>query len=258
MSAYTLITGASKGIGKAFAIEAARRGHNLILVARDADQLNTLAKEIGTTHKVRVHTYAQDLTRPDAPKGLANFCQRHHYTVDTLINNAGIGLWGKFDDLDLAAQINSVQINVTAIVALTHAMLPLLKTHKKSYVLNVASTAAFFPTPYFSVYAAAKAFVLSFSQALRYELKPDKILVSCLCPGPTESDFVKTAKMESFRFNRKEFFMPAEKVAKAGLDGLKTGKPVIIPGASNQISAYLASTLPSRLMARVAARIYKP
>ena len=258
MSSYTLITGASKGIGKAFAFEAAKRGHNLILVARDADQLSALAKELQATHRVAVHTYAQDLTRPDAPKGLANFCQRHHYAVDRLINNAGVGLWGQFDELDLASQINSVQINVTAVVALSHTMLPLLKAHKKRYILNVASTAAFFPTPYFSVYAAAKAFVLSFSRALRHELKSNGVVVSCLCPGPTQSDFTKSAKMESFRFNRKEFFMPAEMVAKAGLDGLKKGKSLIIPGATNQLSACLASTLPKSLMARVAARIYKP
>lgn len=258
MSVYTLITGASKGIGRSMAFACAAKGMNLIICARSTKLLEDLATEIREKYQVVVKVYALDLVRPDAAKQLANFCVRHHLNVNMLINNAGFGLWGAFADLPLEDQVGSIQLNVSALVTLTHGLLPLLTQQRQSYILNIASIAGFMPSPYFSVYAATKAFVVSFSRALRVELKKSGVVVSCLCPGPTESEFAGRAGMENFRFNKKEFYMNADLVAKIGLDGLLKKRDVIIPGASNKFTTALMSALPKSITSRVIGKIYKP
>jgi short-subunit dehydrogenase len=258
MATFTLITGASKGIGRAFAEACADKGMNLILCARSANLLDDLAAQLRQNQRVIVHTYPLDLSRPDAAKNLANFCSRHHYPVNVLINNAGFGMWGRFETLSGEEQIGSVQLNVNTLVALTHAFLPLLKKNRQSYILNIASVAGFLPSPYFAVYAAAKAFVISFSRAIRQELKKEGVAVSCLCPGPTQSEFVNRAGMADFRFNKKELMMTAKDVAQSGLDGLFKKRDLIIPGFTNKLSAWLGGGLPGGLTSRVIGKIYRP
>jgi short-subunit dehydrogenase len=255
---YTLITGASKGIGRALAEECARRKMNLILVARSAAELDELSQSLQSTHDIKIHTYQADLCRPDAAKGLANFCVRHQYAVNIVINNAGNGFWGKFSELKLEDQMSCVNLNVSAVVSLTHSFLPLLKKQKRGYILNVASIAGFLPMPYFSIYAATKAFVVSFSRGIRHELKKESISVSCLCPGPTETGFVASAGMKDFRFNKNSLFMKSADVAKIGIDGMLRGREIIVPGASNKLSAVMSGAIPKKILSKIMGAIYKP
>ena len=249
MNPYAIITGASKGIGKEIAILLAQKGYNLVLIARSATELEQLAVTLpgGTLY------FAIDLSEHGAAKKVTEFCK--DLPVSVLINNAGYGLWGDFEQSDLSQQLNMLQLNINALVELTHYLLPQLKK-QPSYILNVASTAAYQAVPTLAVYAATKAFVLSFSRALRIELK-DVVSVSCLCPGPTDTGFAHRAGMDAIADLAEKFNMQPGEVAKIGLEGMFNKKAEIIPGLLNKLSAIGSRHLNKALIERIASGLYK-
>lgn len=254
---YALITGASSGIGKAMAWQLAQQGYSLLLTARSADALKQLSAEIIERHHVEVAYFPADLSLPETPEAIANWCAGKTSALSILINNAGYGLWGDFEGADLARQENMLQLNVAAVLALTHRLLPLLKKQTQAYILNISSTAAYQPVPTLAVYAATKSFVLSFSRALRHELKPTGVSVSCLCPGPTATGFADRAGMSALADLAEKFNMDANEVARVGLKGMFSKKAEIIPGGLNKLSAWGATHLPKALIERITANLYK-
>ena len=253
---YALVTGASRGIGRALALELARRGYDLLLVARSEDQLTALAREIGDQRQAKV--LATDLAAPGAAATVAAWATRETDQLAILVNNAGYGLWGRFEQLSLPEQQNMLQLNMLLPVALTHALLPALHQVPRAYVLNVASTAAYQAVPSLTLYAASKAFLLSFSRGLRYELKASSVSVSCLSPGATTTSFADRAGMGAeLQATANKVSMTAEDVAQAAVAGLLAGEAEIIPGVLNKVSAGLTSVVPKRLVEKIAAGIYE-
>ncbi|MBW3584849.1 MAG: SDR family NAD(P)-dependent oxidoreductase, partial [Cyanobacteria bacterium 0813] len=188
-----LITGASGGIGAAFAAELAKRQHNLILVARSEDKLQQLAAQLQQEFNILVEIIVQDLTAPGATTAVFDTVVKKGWTVDLLVNNVGFGDYSAFADRPLAKQLTMVQLNIVALVELSHLFLQGMRQRKSGSIINVASIAAFQPMPYWSMYAATKAFVLSFSEAVWAENKDLGIGGLCVCRGPTDSDFFAVA-----------------------------------------------------------------
>lgn len=252
-----LITGASSGIGADMARVFASKGYTLALVARGESAMNALANDLRREHGVPVTVIAQDLAQPDAAQAVFEATQRANITVDVLVNNAGYASYGPFAQADLNNELNEMQVNMLALTALTRLFLPGMVTRKHGGVLNVASTAAFQPGPGMAVYYASKAFVLSFSEALAYEMRGAGIHVTALCPGATRSAFFDRASMEHSRFVRGPMMGSAE-VARAGYEGLAHGKAVVIPGTRNRLLAMSSRIFPRALVTRVSARIAAP
>ncbi len=255
---YALVTGASKGIGRSIAEQLAAKGKNLLLIARSEEALKELQLFITQKYNVRADYLALDLALADAaPQALAWLTQ-HNYAVDVLVNNAGYGLWGKFDTRTIESHNEMLQVNLLTLVYLTHALLPELKKHKQSYILNVASTAAYQAVPTLSLYAASKSFVLLFTRGLRLELKDSGVSVSCLCPGPTSTDFVARAGMSAAIKKKSDTFsMTADDVAEIGLRGLYKGKAEIIPGLLNKIIVVFTACAPKCITEKIANDLYK-
>lgn len=255
---YTLITGASKGIGKAFAEEFAKSGKNLILTARDEAQLKTLAEELSAQYKVTVHTYAADLLKDDAVENLYEWCWANKYVVDTLVNNAGNGLFGKFSENALEDYLDMIRLNQSALVAMCYTFLPMLEEVHQGHILNVSSVAAYQPTPYLSVYGATKSFVLMFSKALRQEVIDSGVNVSCVCPGPTDTDFFLNAGFDKKAEDLRNMQMSPQRVAEITVEALFRNQAVIVPGFTNRIGTVLSKLLPSGLMSELIGFVLKP
>jgi uncharacterized protein len=245
----TLITGASAGLGAEFARQCAARGEALALVARRRDRMEALKAELGGD----VHIFAADLALAGAAESLIAALAAEGLGVGTLINNAGFGLAGKFADLPLARQREMIDLNCRTLVELCHLVLPAMRERAAGAILNVASTAAFQPGPNMAVYYASKAFVLSFSEALHHELMGRGIAVTCLCPGPTESEFSDVSGSRSPTLERMK--VPAAPVVRAGLDGLARNKAVVIPGLPNKLTAQASRFLTRAAMRRIVGRI---
>ncbi len=192
----TLITGASSGIGEVFARKLAARGNNLLLVARSEDKLINLCNELGRSKSIRAQYVALDLSERDAPARLFAEAQNRGLEIDFLINNAGFGSMGEFTKLDLDHGLNMIDLNVRSLVELTHRFLVPMRERKGGSIINVASTAGFQAVPFMAAYAATKAFVLSFSEALAEENRPFGIKIMALCPGVTETSFFEAAKIQ--------------------------------------------------------------
>jgi short-subunit dehydrogenase len=255
---YALVTGASRGIGRALSLVLAQRGYDLLLVARSEDQLMALAQEIGQRHQRQAHVLALDLACAGAADEVATWVGKRTEQLAILVNNAGYGLWGRFEQLGLAEQQNMLQLNMTLPVALTHALLPALHQAPKAYVLNVASTAAYQAVPSLTLYAASKAFLLSFSRGLRYELKASNVSVTCLCPGATTTSFADRAGMGAeLQATASKVSMTAEAVAEAAVNGMLAGEAEIIPGVLNKVSAGLTNVVPKGIVEKIAAGIYE-
>lgn len=245
----TLITGASAGLGAEFARQCADRGDEVVLVARREERLAALAEEIGG----KAHVLVADLSSPGAPQDLLQRIGALGLGVDTLINNAGFGQLGKFDHLPLDRQLEMIDLNIRALTALTHLVLPPMIKRGRGAILNVASTAAFQPGPGFGVYFASKAYVLSFTEALHQELKGEGISVSALCPGPTHTEFGAVAGVTGKNFER--LSANARDVVAAGLKGLDANKAVIVPGITNKVSAQASRFIPRAAMRRIVASL---
>ncbi len=242
---FTLITGASHGIGKALAEECAARNMNLILVARSEQALIELAGKLKHKYHIEVLHYIADLTEAGSVKALYHWCKSNNYTVDILINNAGMGLFGNFEKIDIDKQMNLIQLNIESIVQMSYYFLPMLNNQNKAYLLNVASLAALYPLPYYSTYGASKAFVLSFTEALRFEYRNNPIQISCLCPGDTKTKFFEDAG----NHNKHGKLMDPTMVAKVGLSELLAGKSVIFPASVKWIAR-----IPKSLLKKIVAK----
>jgi short-subunit dehydrogenase len=252
-----LITGGSVGIGAALAHVFAAYGHDLILVSRNREKLEARGRAIYEQFGVDVVCLAEDLTDPEGARRLHETVNARSLDVHHLVNNAGVGLYGKFATTDLDAELKMIQLNVTSVVDLTKRFLPSMIARRSGRILNVASTAAFVPGPWMSVYYATKAFLLSFSQAINYELRPSGITVTTLCPGPTESEFkVRAGSQRSRLFEA--FVMDAPRVARVGYDGMMKGKALVIPGLRNKIIPVAARLIPRPLIAELSHRAARP
>jgi short-subunit dehydrogenase len=250
----TLITGASSGIGEAFARRLAAGGHNLLLVARSEDKLINLCNELGRIQNTRAQYVAMDLSEPDAPARLFAETEKRDMQIDFLINNAGFGSMGDFTELDLDRALNMIDLNVRALVDLTNRFLTPMRERKSGSIINVASTAGFQPVPYMATYAATKAFVLSFSEALREENRPHGIKVMALCPGVTDTNFFAASHMQK---PPRRIAQTADDVVKTALRGLKRGKAHIISGWTNFFMIESERLVPRSLAARVAGTVLK-
>ena len=246
-----LITGASFGIGLEFSRIFAREGYNLVLVARSADKLRQLASELEKAHGTRSLMLATDLSEPGAPAYVLDQTTRADIQVDVLVNNAGFGQYGMFAENDLEECLRQIQLNVTTLTHLTRLYLPAMIARKSGGILNVASTAAFQPGPLMAVYFATKAYVLHFSEALANELDGTGVSVTCLCPGPTATEFHKRANATGMRL-LKFGSMDARTVAEDGYRGLVAGKPVVISGFKNWLVAQSVRFSPRRMVTAIA------
>lgn len=256
MTEYALITGASKGIGKSIALLLAKAGYNLLLVARSETELKELSSLLQKEYGIQVGYLATDLSLTGAAEKTASWCTSYTSALTILINNAGYGVWGNFESLSLSDQMNMLQLNINAVVELTYHLLPLLQQQNQSYILNIASTAAYQALPGFSLYAASKSFILNYSRAIRYELKHSPVSVSCLCPGPTDTAFASRAGLDAFADLAEKFNMSPDEVAQTAVKGMFSKKAEMIPGLTNKISSFFASILPKTLVERVAASLY--
>jgi len=248
-----LLTGASSGIGRALAHCFARNGHRCVLLARSADALHALADTLRSRYDVKASALPTDLSAPDAAETVQARLQERDLAVDVLVNNAGFGVRGPFAEEDAQAQMDMVRVNVTALTHLTRLLLPAMLDRGRGGVLNIASTAAFQPGPHMSVYYATKAYVLSFSEGLAEEVVGRNVTVTCLAPGPTRTSFVDKADMNDTALFRFSTPMTAEAVARAGHDGFRAGRAVVVPGWPNKIGAFLIRFTPRRLARKVTA-----
>lgn len=255
---YALITGASKGIGKAIAIELAKRNNNILLVARGNDQLAALAEEIKKDFTVECHFLTIDLSTADAADKVFNWCLENSYTVNILINNAGYGLSGLFSNHTMASYQDMMQVNISTPLALILKMLPILKQQPKAYILNVASAAAYQAVPGLTIYAASKSFMLSASRGIRYELRNTNVSVTAVCPGATDTNFANRADITNEKAVKAaaKLNMKAEVVAKLAVNGMFAGKAEIITGFVNKLGAFLTVILPKSILEKGAGSIY--
>ena len=251
----TLITGASSGIGEAFARRLAARGENLLLVARSEDKLKSLCEELAQAHNVHAQYVALDLTEEDAPGKLFAETDQRGLQIETLINNAGFGSMGDFASLDVARELEMIDLNVRALVALTHLYLQPMRERKSGTIINVASTAAFQGVPFMATYAATKAFVLSFSEALWDENRPLGVHVMALCPGVTETNFFAAAKTDKPPMRVAQ---TPDEVVDTALSGLKRRKSHIISGWTNYIMTESERLVPRWIVARIAGKAMRP
>jgi short-subunit dehydrogenase len=237
----TLITGASSGIGEAFARALAARGHNLVIVARSEEKLITLCSELGRIRNIHCQYVAIDLLKPESPAHLFEETRSRGLDIDLLINNAGFGSLGDFASLDLERELNIIDLNVRSLVDLTHRYLQPMRARKSGAIINVASTAGFQPVPYMANYSATKAFVLSFSEALSEENREHGIKVMALCPGVTETGFFQASRMDK---PPARTVQTPEEVVEVALSGLSRGKNSIISGWPNRFMVTLQRFLP--------------
>jgi short-subunit dehydrogenase len=253
-----LVTGASAGIGLELARLLAADGHDLILVARRLDVLELLAAELRAAHGVAVHVWSADLASPQAPQDLQARASAAGLSVDVLVNNAGFGALGGFDDLPLDRQLGIIDVNLRALTELTHRFLPAMRQRRRGRIMMLASVAGFLPGPYMAVYYASKAYLQSFSLALAEELTGTGITVTCVCPGYTATEFQAVADMS--RADRVGRLQPmaAADVARIGYRALMSSRRLVVTGWKNRIGTLLMRLVPLRVLSAVVARLQKP
>ena len=254
-----LITGASFGIGETFARELAARKTDLVLVARSQDKLDRLATELSSQYQIKTSVIPQDLTEVQAGQSVFNAVQAQGLTIDLLINNAGFGDYGAFGDRPLSKQMAMVQLNISAVVELTGLFLPLMQQRRDGAIINLSSIAGFQPIPYMSVYAATKAFILNFSEALWAENKDLGVRILAVCPGPTESEFYDRADFPDSATGLNGMTMAsAEKVVQESLTALDKGTSTIVAGGfANQIIVNLPRLVPRDLLVKAVGKQFK-
>lgn len=246
-----LVTGASSGIGVELARLFAANGDHLVLAARREDRLKALAGELAEKHKIEASFVACDLARPDGAKQLAIEVGRKGHVVDVLVNNAGFGLRGEFATRSFDRQLEMIQVNVTSATALAGLFLPGMLARGRGGILNVASLAAFQAGPEMAVYYATKAYLLSFSEALYEETRRKGVTVTALCPGPVPTEFADVSGMKvPKQFNAMS--VSPEAAAKAGFDGFRAGKAIVIPGAGPRTGAFMTRFFSRGLTRRIA------
>lgn len=253
-----LITGASGGIGYELAKLFARDKHDLVLVSRNGDRLEEVARELKAAHGVRCAVFAGDLAAPGSPDALYAEINKSSIEIDILVNNAGFGSLGLFHKRPLQEQLEMIQLNVTSLAHLTRLFLPEMIARKHGRVVNVASIAAYQPGPFMAVYYATKAFVVSFSEAIANELHGTGVTVTAICPGPTTTGFGKRAGAEKSTLFHKGMTMDAATVARIGYDGMKKNKTIVITGGKNKLLALAGRLAPRSLTANIARSLNEP
>jgi uncharacterized protein len=251
---WALITGASSGIGRALAYTLAARGYNLFLTARNEPALRQVASHCREEFKIATQICTADLADPQAVEALITALSKEARIFEMLVNNAGFGVQGAFQKTALDSELNMVHVQLDALLKLTKALLPGMVERKKGRILNVASVYAFAPVAYQAVYAASKAFLLSFSAALSEELRGSGVTVTVLCPGLTQTEFRIRAGIPE---KDKAAGARAEDIAEAGVEQTLKGKLVIVPGFPNRLFAFLARRLPFALVLRIVRLINK-
>lgn len=254
---FALVTGASSGIGEAIAERLAARGVPLILAARSAPKLEALQAAWRARHGVAVETVAVDLSDADGPTRLWAATEGAGRQVDLLVNNAGFGLNGGEAELPLEKVAEMIRLNVGATAELTHRFLVAMSSRRTGWILNVASTAAFVPGPWFGAYSATKAFVLSFSQALHEEAKRDGVTVTCLCPGYTRTGFQAAAGMKPADETPIFPVLSAGAVADAALAALEKGRPFVVPHVLDRLWIASLRFVPRSVPPRLAAAFFR-
>lgn len=249
-----LITGASAGIGAELAKVFAANGYDVVLVARRRDALEALAGTLEGRHGIKATVVVEDLGDAEAAVRVFGAVRDAGIDIHVLVNNAGFGLGGEFSETSIEREIAMVQVNITSLMYLTKLFVAPMIRRRSGYVMNVASTAAFAPGPLASVYYATKAFVLSFSQALAEELAPSGVVVSCLCPGPTETEFAEVAGTGRTRLFDSSV-ADARDVAEFGYRAMLGGWRVAIPGARNKLLVQAQRLVPRRLVTRVVKKL---
>lgn len=255
MTAYTMITGASSGLGKDFAREYAKAKQNLILVARRKDRLDELGSTLRAEYGINVEIFSVDLANDDAVQSFIDQLDPSWF-IDRLINNAGFGWHGSYEDSDPTTLTAMIDVNVKALSVLAHCVIPKMKVNRRGEILNVASMAAYTPGPFMTEYYATKAYVLSFSMALREELKPYGIKVVALCPGPVHTEFFKVAANTPGSFMSK-VTLDSLTVVKKAINGLAHNHSVTIPGWPFKLGRWAMKIVPRGLSAKLIARIQK-
>ncbi len=259
MRPWALVTGASSGIGRELALLAAADGHDLVLVARGGAILATVAESLRARHGCTVIVLPMDLARRDAADALADELARRGVVPAFLANNAGVGAWGRHQDLELAAELDVLDLNVVAATRLLKRLLPGMLARGSGRILNVASTAAFQAGPWMAVYYASKAYLLHYSEALAEELAGSGVTVTALCPGPTPTGFQAAAGMAASRGLRG--LVPhtdAARVARAGYEAARRGQRLVVPGLVNRLLVQALRWVPRRVANAVAARANRP
>ncbi len=249
-----VVTGASQGLGRAFAEECAARGMDLVLAALPDTGLPELAGLLRRTWGVRIETLEMDLTLPEAPRRLTDLLAARGMVPDLLINNAGVGFTSRFEDSLPAQNETTIQLNVAALVRITQSLLPELCGRRRAWVLNVASLGAFYPMPSMPVYSSSKGFILDFSLLLREELRGSRVAVSVLCPNGIRTNRGARALIEKQGWAGRLTCQYPEQVARAGLDGLQRNCAVIVPGAVNRLLRRVRPLVPRPLFIRLIAR----
>ena len=255
MKEVALVTGASGGIGYEIALLFAKNGTDVLLVARNGQRLSDIRESLEGRFGVRVHTLATDLSRPDGVGETCRYVRVNGLTVAYLVNNAGFGDYGNFVERDMDRYAGMIGLNVSSLTALTHFFAREMVKNGMGRILNVASTAGIQPDPYFAVYGATKAYVISLTEALHKELENTGVTATVLSPGATRTDFMDRADMRNARIYESGV-MSAEKVAEAGYRGMMKGRLHVIPGLKNRVMAFFSGITPSsRLRLDIAARV---
>jgi short-subunit dehydrogenase len=251
----TLITGASGGIGEAFARRLAAEKHNLVLAARSEAKLHDLCDELMLKHQITAHYVVADLSLPEADARLFSETERHGFQIEWLINNAGFGSMGDFADLDLQRELEMINLNISALVALTHRYLQGMREQRSGTIINVASTAGFQPIPFMATYAATKAFVRSFSEAIAEENRPHNITITALCPGPTDTNFFNVADAKPLQVKGVQ---SPEVVVETALKAVKNKKASVISGWTNYVGSVFGSLTPNPVVTRIIGNVLRP
>ena len=253
---YSLITGASRGIGESFARVLASEGHSLILIARDLKALTTLKESLMVEWEVKIEVICIDLRDPESPQMIFERTQKEGWDVDCLINNAGFGRFGEFESHPVEDYLEMIQVNVTAPMALSHYFLGPMKARGQGAIIHVASMAAFQPTPYMTVYGATKAFLRAFSEGLTGENQANGIQIVTVCPGLTDTKFFVAAGAELEKtLHGAPGMLSPEVVVKESLEALQKGTLTVVPGLKNRLMAILSSSIPHWIGVPLAARI---
>ncbi|WP_406686335.1 SDR family NAD(P)-dependent oxidoreductase [Rossellomorea vietnamensis] len=255
MNKTVLITGASSGIGLKFSHKFAGSGHDVILVARSEEKLLALSQEIMNKYGVKAYVFLSDLSKPQASKKLYDEIKAQGIRVDILINNAGFGLFGEFEETELSKELDMIQVNITALTELSKYVGKEMVSRKNGRILNVASTAAFQPGPLMAVYYATKAYVLSFSEALANEWASHGVKVTALCPGATETGFSDAAELQSSKLFQSGV-MSVEEVVEEGYKQMMTkDKVVIVPGMKNRMLTQAIRFMPRKMVTNIVRKV---
>jgi short-subunit dehydrogenase len=247
---YAVITGATSGIGYELAKLLAKDGKNLAIIARDINRLDKVKAEIESKYGTTVKTISKDVSLPEAPLDIFSELEKEDINVDVLVNNAGLVVYGLFPETDFQKELEMIRLYTSALTHMTKLFLKKMIQNKSGWILNVSSGMGFLSVPVVSVYAAGKAYIIHFSEALANELQGSGVSVTCLCPSQTETEIFKRAKIENTRLARAKM-LNAAAVAEAGYTGMKKGKVIVATGKSKMLPA-LIRILPRKTLTKIA------